>query len=41
MSKQEIRRQENIYELIYTEKDFVQDLLYLKKVPLYIFSRLF
>ncbi|KAI9468052.1 CNH domain-containing protein [Zychaea mexicana] len=31
MSKQEIRRQENIYELIYTERDFVNDLLYLKK----------
>ncbi|KAI7848670.1 CNH domain-containing protein [Circinella umbellata] len=31
MDKQEIRRQENIFELIYTEKDFVNDLLYLKK----------
>ncbi|CDH54221.1 cnh-domain-containing protein [Lichtheimia corymbifera JMRC:FSU:9682] len=30
MTKDEIRRQENIYELIYTEKDFVDDLMYLK-----------
>lgn len=32
MTKDEIRRQENIYELIYTEKDFVDDLMYLKNV---------
>jgi hypothetical protein len=26
------KRQENIYEFIYTEKDFVDDLVYLKTV---------
>jgi hypothetical protein len=29
---QEIKRQENIFELIYTEKDFVNDLNYIKEV---------
>lgn len=32
LDKNEIKRQENIYELIYTEKDFVEDLTYLKEV---------
>ncbi|KAK4519709.1 uncharacterized protein ATC70_009949 [Mucor velutinosus] len=31
LSTKEKRRQENIYELIYTEKDFVEDLLYVEK----------
>ncbi|KAI8636087.1 CNH domain-containing protein [Parasitella parasitica] len=31
LSAKEKRRQENIYELIYTEKDFVDDLLYVEK----------
>ncbi|KAG2210516.1 hypothetical protein INT47_002458 [Mucor saturninus] len=31
LSSKEIRRQENIYELIYTEKDFVEDLVYVEK----------
>ncbi|CEP19415.1 hypothetical protein [Parasitella parasitica] len=31
LSAKEKRRQENIYELIYTEKDFVEDLLYVEK----------
>jgi hypothetical protein len=32
LSKDETKRQENIYELVYTEKDFVNDLTYLKEV---------
>lgn len=32
MDKNEIKRQENIFELMYTEKDFVDDLTYLKEV---------
>lgn len=32
LSKDEKKRQENIYELVYTEKDFVNDLTYLKEV---------
>lgn len=32
LDKNEIKRQENIFELIYTEKDFVEDLTYLKEV---------
>lgn len=32
LSKEERKRQENIYELIYTEKDFVEDLAYVNKV---------
>ncbi|KAL9558466.1 hypothetical protein MBANPS3_000884 [Mucor bainieri] len=31
LSKDEKKRQENIYELVYTEKDFVNDLTYLKE----------
>ncbi|CEP19094.1 hypothetical protein [Parasitella parasitica] len=31
LTKDETKRQENIYELIYTEKDFVNDLNYLKE----------
>ncbi|GAA5806628.1 CNH domain-containing protein [Helicostylum pulchrum] len=31
LDKNEIKRQENIFELIYTEKDFVEDLTYLKE----------
>ncbi|KAI8638438.1 CNH domain-containing protein [Parasitella parasitica] len=31
LSKDETKRQENIYELIYTEKDFVNDMTYLKE----------
>lgn len=34
-----MRRQENIFELIYTEKDFVDDLIYVeqvrKRIPLF------
>ena len=32
VNSQERKRQEAIYELIYTEKDFVQDLEYVHKV---------
>lgn len=32
LSKEEKKRQENIFELIYTEKDFVDDLEYMKEV---------
>jgi hypothetical protein len=32
LSNNEKKRQENIFELIYTEKDFVDDLTYLKEV---------
>ncbi|KAI7900280.1 CNH domain-containing protein [Cokeromyces recurvatus] len=31
LSKEETKRQENIFELIYTEKDFVDDLSYIKE----------
>lgn len=34
LSKDEKKRQENIYELVYTEKDFVNDLTYLKEVTI-------
>lgn len=34
LSKDEKKRQENIFELIYTEKDFVDDLTYLKEVSI-------
>lgn len=34
LTKDEKKRQENIFELIYTEKDFVNDLTYLKEVRL-------
>ena len=32
ISKEELKRQENIFELIYTERDFVDDLSYVQKV---------
>jgi hypothetical protein len=32
LSKDEKKRQENIFELVYTEKDFVDDLKYMKEV---------
>jgi hypothetical protein len=32
LTKDEKKRQENIFELIYTEKDFVDDLRYMKEV---------
>lgn len=32
LDKNEIKRQENIFELMYTEKDFVDDLTYLREV---------
>lgn len=32
LTKDEKKRQENIFELVYTEKDFVDDLTYLKEV---------
>jgi hypothetical protein len=32
LSKVERKRQENLYELIYTEKDYVQSLEYLQNV---------
>lgn len=34
VSQQERERQENIFELVYTERDFVRNLDYLQKVSL-------
>lgn len=38
LTKTERKRQENLYELIYTEKDYVQSLEYLQTVTITIFS---
>jgi hypothetical protein len=40
LPNQEKRRQENIFELIYTEKDFVDDLIYVEEVCCVILSAL-
>lgn len=37
LTKMERKRQENLYELIYTEKDYVQSLEYLQTVKFYIY----
>lgn len=38
VSQQERERQENIFELVYTERDFVRNLDYLQKVPVILNS---
>lgn len=37
----EKKRQECIYELVYTEQDFTRDLQYIKEVPFYNKTRLY
>jgi hypothetical protein len=39
LSKDEIKRQENIFELVYTEKDFVDDLVYMEEVSFHFVNK--